>query len=130
MLTLRLPLEPLRLAAFLLAAAGLFFSLDLRAQDLGTSELQPIPAHATIQPGPASGATGLPAAVLPPDVTNCDADFFADGVVGAYDVLYFLSGFTCATAECIAPYDLDNDNLIGSTDLLVLLGVYGETCEL
>lgn len=130
MLTLRLPLEPLRLAAFLLAAAGLFFSLDLRAQDLGTSELQPIPANATLQPGPASSATGLPVAVLPPDINTCDADFFADGVIGAYDVLYFLSGFTCATAECVSQYDLDNDTMLGSADLLVLLSVYGEICEL
>ena len=130
MLTLRLPLEPLRLAAFLLAAAGLFVSLDLRAQDLGTSELLPIPANATLQPGPASSATGLPVAVLPPDINTCDADFFPDGVVGAYDVLYLLSGFTCPTAECIAEYDLTEDSAVGSADLLVVLSIYGETCDL
>ena len=101
MLTLRLPLEPLRLAAFLLAAAGLFFSLDLRAQS-----------------------------TVPPTDTPCEVDFFPDGVVGAYDILYLLSGISCSTPECVAAFDVTEDNAVGSADVLVVLSVYGEDCDL
>jgi len=101
MLTLRLPLEPRQLAAFLLAAASLLFTLDLRAQS-----------------------------TVPPTDTPCEVDFFPDGVVGAYDILYLLSGISCSTPECVAAFDVTEDNAVGSADVLVVLSVYGEDCDL
>ena len=132
MLTLRLPLETLRLAAFLLAAAGLFVSLDVNAQNTGTEDLIPLPANTTLQAGPDFAGEGIwiPSELPTLSVSTCDADFFPDGVVGAYDVLYLLSDFTCPTAECIAEYDLTEDSAVGSADLLVVLSIYGETCDL
>ena len=53
-------------------------------------------------------------------------DFNVDGVLGNADVLALLSDLGC-TDTCFA--DLDNNGLVGSSDLLLMLTLFGTSCE-
>lgn len=56
---------------------------------------------------------------------GCLGDLDGDGIQTVEDVLFMLANFGHIGPH---PADLDLDDLVGTTDLLVLLGVYGCTC--
>ena len=56
---------------------------------------------------------------------GCLGDIDGDGVQTVEDVLYMLANFGNIGPH---PADLDLDDLVGTTDLLILLGVFGCTC--
>jgi hypothetical protein len=55
---------------------------------------------------------------------NFIADFNGDGAVNVSDLLLFTGGWSCSGDGCLG--DLDNDNYVGSTDLLLFLSLFGE----
>ena len=56
---------------------------------------------------------------------GCLGDIDGDGAQTVEDVLYMLANFGNMGPH---PADLDLDDLVGTTDLLILLGVFGCTC--
>jgi len=56
---------------------------------------------------------------------GCLGDIDGDGAQTVEDVLYMLANFGTMGPH---PADLDLDDLVGTTDLLILLGIYGCTC--
>ena len=57
---------------------------------------------------------------------DCPGDFNADTFVGSSDFLLFLSAFGL---DWTGPYDIDNNEQIGVSDLLVMLQIYGSECD-
>ncbi len=56
----------------------------------------------------------------------CFGDLNYDGVINTGDVLLFFVAYTCEGA--CGPADLTNDNQVDTSDLLILLSLYGTTC--
>lgn len=56
---------------------------------------------------------------------QCPADFNESGLIGVEDLLVVVAGYGC-TADCTA--DLDGDQQVGSTDIMLLLSLLGEYC--
>ena len=57
---------------------------------------------------------------------QCVGDFTQDGLVGAADLVTFLSFFGCMI-DCSVG-DLDEDGIVGVADLVILLGQIGQFC--
>jgi hypothetical protein len=56
---------------------------------------------------------------------GCLGDLDGDGIQSVEDVLYMLANFGHVGPH---PADIDLDDLVGTTDLLILLGIYGCQC--
>jgi len=56
----------------------------------------------------------------------CPGDFNADATVNVADFLLFLNAFS---NEWAGVYDFDDNDVIGSNDLLVFLTLFGEDCN-
>ena len=57
---------------------------------------------------------------------DCPGDFNADTFVGSSDFLLFLSAYGL---DWTGPYDIDNNEEIGVSDLLVMLQIFGSECD-
>lgn len=83
----------------------------------------------TIYPtAPGTGANvdnNCDGSILGDEVFLCLGDFNGDQLIGATDLLTFLSSFGCS-AGCII--DLTGDDNVNSADLLLFLSVFGTTC--
>jgi autotransporter-associated beta strand protein len=56
----------------------------------------------------------------------CTGDFNCDGVYSVADLLILISDFGCVSIDCIA--DLDDDFVVGVSDLQIFIGLYGLIC--
>jgi hypothetical protein len=51
-------------------------------------------------------------------------DFDSDNIVNVNDLLLLLQNFGCSGDDCMG--DLDNNGTVGSTDIMILLGLLTE----
>jgi hypothetical protein len=56
---------------------------------------------------------------------DCAGDFNGDGLVSMTDLLHFLTAYG---NDWTGPYDMDNNAVVGSSDLLLFLAEFGEIC--
>lgn len=57
---------------------------------------------------------------------DCLADYDGNGAMEMEDFLMMLNAFGCLQ-DC-EPYDLDDDTIVGTTDLQIFLTFYGVLC--
>jgi hypothetical protein len=56
----------------------------------------------------------------------CLGDLNCDGTVSVADILILISQFGCVGSQCYA--DLDDDDVVGVTDLQLFNTLYGTDC--
>jgi len=64
--------------------------------------------------------------VTPAAVNCCTGDFNCDGAISVADLLLLISQFGCVASNCLT--DLDDDSIVGVTDLQIFNGLYGTIC--